>query len=178
MIRFVLCVCCVSNNASSFVAIVDVFVANVIAAIIDFDADFPGLVISVNDTSVVVPAISADFVSLTLVIDVIVVGVSVAFVIDVIANIIFDIRVIVIIITFVVIDFTVIISDIHVLVVVDFIIGMAVVVIIVIVVTIASFVVNEMVVDTGIVISMNSTVFFLFSSCQKLVQFLFFDRYM
>ena len=176
MIRFVLCVCCVSNNASSFVAIVDVFVANVIAAIIDFDADFPGLVISVNDTSVVVPAISADFVSLTLVIDVIVVGVSVVFVIDVIANIIFDIRVIVIIITFVVIDFTVIISDIHVLVV-DFIIGMAVVVIIVIVVTIASFAVNEMVVDTGIVISMNSTVFFLFSSCQKLVQFLFFDRY-
>ena len=106
--------------------------------------------------------------SLAFVIDVIIFDVAVV-VIDVSADIIFNIKVIVII-TFVAVDFTVIIIDIHLLAVVD------VINVIVVVVAIAFFVVNDILVDTGIVISICIATFFLFRCCQRLLLFLFLDR--
>ena len=119
-----------------------------------------------NDTGVAATTISADFMTFVFVIDVIVFDVAVVFVIDVITDIIFDIKVIVIITFVVVDDFTVIITDIHLLAFVD--------IINVIVVIVA--IVNGSIVDTGIVISVCSTTFFLFRYYQRPLLFLFLDR--
>ena len=92
---------------------------------------------------------------LVFVIDVIVFDVAVVFAIDVITDNFFDIEIIVIII-FVVLDFKTVIIDFHRLAPFDaFNVN-------VVVVFMASFVVNGMIVDTGIVISICSTIFFLF----------------
>ena len=72
---------------------------------------------------------------------------------------------IIVIIIFVVVDFTGIIIDFHLLVAVE--------VINVTFVVIASLVVNGMIVGTGIIISICSTTFFLFRCYQKLLLLLF-----
>ena len=100
-----------------------------------------------------------------LVIEVIIFAVAVVFAIDVITNTFFNMEVIVIII-FVVVDFTGIIIDFQLLAAVE--------VINVTFVVIASFVVNGIIVDTGIVISIFSTTFFLFRCYQRLLLLLFF----
>ena len=99
-----------------------------------------------------------------LVIEVIIFAVAVVFAIDVITNTFFNMEVIVIII-FVVVDFTGIIIDFQLLAAVE--------VINVTFVVIASFVVNGIIVDTGIVISIFSTTFFLFRCYQRLLLLLF-----
>ena len=99
-----------------------------------------------------------------LVIEVIIFAVPVVFAIDVITNTFFNMEVIVIII-FVVVDFTGIIIDFQLLAAVE--------VINVTFVVIASFVVNGIIVDTGIVISIFSTTFFLFRCYQRLLLLLF-----
>ena len=99
-----------------------------------------------------------------LVIEVIIFAVPVVFAIDVITNTFFNMKVIVIII-FVVVDFTGIIIDFQLLAAVE--------VINVTFVVIASFVVNGIIVDTGIVISIFSTTFFLFRCYQRLLLLLF-----
>ena len=66
--------------------------------------------------------------------------------------------------------FTVIIIDIHFLAFVD------IINVIVVIVAIASFVVNGSIDDTGIVISICNTTFFLFRFYQRLLLFLFLDR--
>ena len=99
-----------------------------------------------------------------LVIEVIIFAVAVVFAIDVITNTFFNMVVIVIII-FVVVDFTGIIIDFQLLAAVE--------VINVTFVVIASFVVNGIIVDTGIVISIFSTTFFLFRCYQRLLLLLF-----
>ena len=99
-----------------------------------------------------------------LVIEVIIFAVAVVFAIDVITNTFFNMEVIVIII-FVVVDFTGIIIDFQLLAAVE--------VINVTFVVIASFVVNGIIVDTGIVISIFSTTFFQFRCYQRLLLLLF-----
>ena len=99
-----------------------------------------------------------------LVIEVIIFAVAVVFAIDVITNTFFNMEVIVIII-FVVVDFTGIIIDFQLLAAVE--------VINVTFVVIASFVVNGIIVDTGIIISICSTTFFLFRCYQRLLLLLF-----
>ena len=180
LIFFVFRVCGVTINVASFVVIVDVTALNTFAAIITVDIDFLAVVIDVDDTGVTATTISADFVSLTSVIDVTVFDITVVFAIDVITDIIFESKVIVII-TFALVVFTAIIIDIHLLAVIDVInVIVAAVIIIVVTVAIASFVVNDMIVDTGVVISICSTLF-LFRCCQNVVVvrlflFLFLDR--
>ena len=99
--------------------------------------------------------------SLNFVIDVIVFDVVPVLVIDVAADIVFDIEVT---------EFTAIIIDIHLLAAVHLIN------VIVVIVAVTSFVANDMIVDTGIVISICSITFFLFRCLQKVLLFLFFDK--
>ena len=134
------------------VVIVDAIVADVFADIITVDTDFLAIVINVNDIDIAATVISADFVSLVFVIDIIVFDVAVVFAIDVIADNFFDIEIIVFII-FVVVDFTAIIIDFYLFAAVE------VINVNVVVVVIAFFVVNGMIVDTGIVISICSATF-------------------
>ena len=77
---------------------------------------------------------------------------------------------IIVIIIFVVVDFTAIITDFHLLAAVD------VINVNVVVVVIASFVVNGMIADTGILISICSTTFFLFRCYQRLLLFFCLDK--
>ena len=156
-------------NAVSFVVIVDVIVADIFAAIITADVNFFAIAIDVNDIGVAATAISHDCVSPIFVINVTVFDVAVVFAIDVIADNSFDIEIIVIII-FAVVDFTAIIIDFHLLAADDVINVNAVVIVI------ASFVVNGMIVDIGIVISIYSKTFFLFCCYQRLLLFLILDK--
>ena len=176
LIFFVFRVCGVTINVVSFVVIVDVTALDAFAAIITVDIDFLAVVTDVDDTGVAATTISADFVSFTSVIDVIVFDVTVVFAIDVVTDIIFESKVIVVI-TFALVVFTAVIIDIHLLAVIDVInVIVPAVIIIVVTVAIASFVVNDMIVDTGVVISICSTTLFLFRCCQRFFLFLFLDR--
>ena len=77
----------VTINAVSSVAIVDVIVADVFAAIITVDVYFLAIAIDINNIGVAVTAISADCVSLVFVINVVVFNVAVVFVVDVLLSI-------------------------------------------------------------------------------------------
>ena len=159
MILFVFCVRGGIIKAVSFVAVVDVIVADVFAAIITVDVEF--LAVD-NDNGVAAIAISADFVSFTFVIDIVVVYFT-----NVIGDIIFDVTFNNIII-FTVVDVTAIIIDIYFLAAVN-------VIDVTVHVAIGSFVVNDVIADTGIVISICST-FFLLHCCQRFLLILFLDR--
>ena len=97
-------------------------------------------------------------------------------VVDGIADIVLDIKVIVII-TFVVVNFTANIIDIHLIVVADDVSNVIVVIVVVVNVAVIAIapLVNEIILDTGMVICICSTIFFCFHCCQRLLLFLFLD---